>query len=122
MNSTTFLLRQIHPSFIQAGRVTSQAFRPTPKDEKKLSVYDGDQISCEDAWEHYTDVLKLKSIGTQKLTIEECQRYGLTVIADPMTFKEHMLIDFSNFSEREIKKKAKSLRSFAEKRGWCYEV
>ena len=52
MNNETLLLRQIHPSFIQAGHITSQAFRPTPKDQNKLSVYDGDQISAEDAWQH----------------------------------------------------------------------
>ena len=40
MNSKTILLRQIHPIWIQQGRVTSQAFRPTPKDENKLSVFD----------------------------------------------------------------------------------
>ena len=53
MNSQTLLLRQIHPSFIQQGRVTSQAFRPTPKDEMKLSVYDGDQMTPEEAFEHF---------------------------------------------------------------------
>lgn len=54
MNLETLLLRQINPSFIQNGRVTSQAFRPTPKDENKLSVYDGDQITPEDSWRHFT--------------------------------------------------------------------
>lgn len=49
MTPQTQLLRQIHPNFVQAGRVTSQAFRPTPKDENHLSVYDGDQIQPEAA-------------------------------------------------------------------------
>ena len=49
MTGATLLLRQIHPSFIQAGFVTSQAFRPTPKDQSKFSVYDGDLISSEDS-------------------------------------------------------------------------
>jgi hypothetical protein len=38
MTPETLLLRQIHPSFVQAGRVTSQAFRPTPKDGSLLSI------------------------------------------------------------------------------------
>ena len=42
MTPDTLLLRQIHPSFMQYGRVTSLAFRPTPKDEGFLSVGDGD--------------------------------------------------------------------------------
>jgi len=32
------LLRQVHPNFIVESRITSQAFLPTEKDEKKLSV------------------------------------------------------------------------------------
>ena len=45
MTPDTLLLRQIHPSFIQYGRVTSRAFRPTAKDEFLLSVDDGDRVS-----------------------------------------------------------------------------
>lgn len=30
MNDATIVYRQIHPSFVQAGFPTSQAFRPTP--------------------------------------------------------------------------------------------
>jgi len=52
------VLRQIHPGFVQDGRPSSQAFRPTPKDEQKLSVYDGDQITPANAFEHYTQALK----------------------------------------------------------------
>lgn len=57
MNNDTSLLRQIHSTFIISGgvSVTSQAFRPSPKDEKKLSVYDGDQFSAEESWNHYTN-------------------------------------------------------------------
>jgi len=46
MTDETLVHRQIHPSFVQAGFPTSQAFRPTPKDESKLSVYDGDMITA----------------------------------------------------------------------------
>ena len=54
MTPQTLLLRQIHPSFIQAERITSQAFRPTPKDENKLSVDNGDQISADAAWQRFS--------------------------------------------------------------------
>ena len=53
MTDDTLLLRQIHPSFVQSGRVTSQAFRPTPKDEFLLSVYDGDRIEAQASWRHF---------------------------------------------------------------------
>ena len=122
MNNDTHLLRQIHPSFIQLGRVTSQAFYPTPKDENKLSVYDGDQISCEEAWMHYTNDLHLHSVGTQIILHSECTEKGLSVTADPEAFKEHVLIDFTDLSNGKKKSIAKFLRNAAEKRGWCYEV
>jgi hypothetical protein len=35
------LFRQVHPSFVRDGRPSSQAFRPTPKDDRKLSVARG---------------------------------------------------------------------------------
>lgn len=44
MTPESLLLRQVNPRWIREGRVTSQVFRPTPKDEKKLSVYDGAKI------------------------------------------------------------------------------
>ena len=71
MTGTTRLLRQIHPSFVQAGFVTSQAFRPTPKDESKLSVYDGDRITPEAAYTHYTTVWELASAGVLAVTVDE---------------------------------------------------
>ena len=122
MNNKTNLLRQIHPSFVQNGKVTSQAFHPTPKDENKLSVYDGDQITCEDSWNHYINDLELVSVGTQIILHYECTEKDLTIIPDPEAFKEHVLIDFSGFSNGQKKSKSKFLRNAAEKRGWCYEV
>ncbi len=122
MNNDTHLLRQIHPSFVQHGKVTSQAFHPTPKDENKLSVYDGDQITCEDSWKHYANELNLQSVGTQVILFGECIEKDLIVTPDPKAFKEHVLIDFSGLSNGQKKSKAKFLRNAAEKRGWCYEV
>ncbi len=55
MTSNTFLLRQVHhPTFVQDGRATSQAFVPTEKDANQLSVDDGDQVTPLVSWERYT--------------------------------------------------------------------
>ena len=70
-------MRQIHPSFIQEGRVTSQAFRPTPKDEDKLSTYDGDQIDARSAWKHYTETLGHDSDGALGVSVSECEELEL---------------------------------------------
>ena len=40
MNDDTLLYHQVHPSWIVDGGISWQAFRPTPKDEGLLSVYD----------------------------------------------------------------------------------
>lgn len=121
MNANTLLYRQVHPSWIQNGRITSQAFRPTPKDEKRLSVYDGDQITAEAAWQHYTNGLGHTSAGVLAVTVEECDNLELPVVPDPATFQEHTLIDFSAFSRSQIETKAKILRANADLRGWQYD-
>ncbi|MCF7853527.1 MAG: hypothetical protein K9N51_01920 [Candidatus Pacebacteria bacterium] len=122
MIDETLLHRQVHPMMLQEGRVTSQVFRPTPKDDKKLSVYDGDQIDAEEAWEHFTGTLGFESAGVMAVTVAECKEEGLPAIADPDPFPEHVLVDFSDFSENQIRRKAKRLKAAAENRGWQYFV
>ncbi len=120
MNSTTLLLRQIHPGFIQNGRVTSQAFRPTPKDEQKLSMYDRDQIAPQAAHRHYTETLGCASIGVLGVTVAECTELDLPAIPDPEPFLEHVVLDYSAFPKNVIETKAKLLKSKAETRGWLF--
>lgn len=120
MNDATLLLRQIHPGFLQNDRVTSQAFRPTPKDEKKLSVYDGDLTTPGQSYRHYTEELRLSSTGVMAVTAGECRAIDLSPASDPEPFPEHAVIDFSGLSEKAIKTKAKILKSRAMARGWLY--
>ena len=63
MIDATLLLRQVNPSWLQSGRITSQVFKPTLKDNNRLSVYDGDKITAREAWEHFTINMGLKSVG-----------------------------------------------------------
>ncbi len=120
MNNNTVLLRQIHPGFVQQGRVTSQAFRPTPKDERKLSMYDGDQISAERSFQHYTNTPSCLSAGVLGVTVAECQELDLPTMPDPEPFIEHVLIDYSAFDKKVVEKKAKLLKAKAETRGWLF--
>lgn len=121
MNKQTYLYRQVHPSWIQEGRITSQTFTPTPKDQGRLSVYNGDLITPSKAWKHYTTKLQCLSAGVVGVTVKECEDQSLQPLPDPEPFPEHAVIDFSSCSSnREIKKKAKVLRNLAEKRGWLY--
>lgn len=122
MNSKTILIRQVHPTFVQEGRVTSQAFRPTPKDQGKLSTYDGDQIDAKSAWCHYAEVLGFESAGAYGLAVSEVVSLELTVAPDPKPFPEHVLIDFTQFNRQQIQKKSKKLKAIAVSRGWLYQA
>ena len=122
MTDDTLLLRQVNPAWIQDGRITSQVFRPTPKDSKRLSVYDGDQISAEDAWRHYVRELELASAGVLAVTVAECDTHALSVEPDPDRFAAHAVIKFDNNSNAQIVRKAKHLKRLAETRGWQYRA
>lgn len=120
MNTATLLLRQIHPIFIQQGKITSQAFRPTPKDENLLSVDNGNKITPEESWARFIANLQCKSAGVMAVTYQECQSQNLPVIEDANPYPEHCSINFSDLSNRLINKKAKQLKNYAEQRGWLF--
>ncbi|WP_122846291.1 hypothetical protein [Pseudomonas viridiflava] len=121
MKGSTQLLRQVNPSWIQDGRITSQTFSPTPKDDKKVSCYDGDQITAPLAHDHFVVGLSLKSAGVVSVTVDECQSLALPALPDPGPFKEHAVIDFEGVAPGDIKRKAKALRIIAEQRDWLYK-
>jgi hypothetical protein len=120
MTDATLLLRQVHSSWVQEGRVTSQAFKPTPKDEGRLSVYDGDQIEAEASWRHFTSTLQRSSVGVLGITVGEFRAESLSVIPDPDTFPEHVLVDYRGHTAGQVEKKSKRLRSIATERGWQF--
>lgn len=120
MTIDSLLYRQVHPSWIKHGRVTSQAFKPTRKDQRMLSVYDGDRVSAEGSFRHYTETLRLPSVGVVAVTVGECRQERLPVTPDPTPFPEHVVIDFRSCSNTEIRDKSKYLADVAKRRGWQY--
>lgn len=120
MESETLLLRQIHPSFVQNGRPTSQAFRPTPKDELLLSVEDGSRIQPPASWERFTASPDRRSAGVMAITVAECSAEELEVIEDGVPFPEHCSVDFSNLTISSVGKKAKILTRQAVNRDWLF--
>jgi hypothetical protein len=123
------LHRQVHPSWVQEGRITSQAFTPTPKDEGLLSVYDGTQMTPEESFTHYTTELKLSAAGSVSVSAAEAGSVGLQWRLDPKPFPQHAVIDFTmlptegmskNQVATAIKAKAGALAERARQRGWTY--
>lgn len=120
MSPATLLHRQIHPVFVQAGRVSSQAFRPTPKDESHLSCYDGDMMAPDTAWRHYTSKLGLSSIGTMSVSRQECADLGLPIVEDRQPFPEHVSLNFASYSKSQVEKIGSRLRDYASHRSWTF--
>lgn len=86
-----------------------------------LSVYDGDQITAEAAWKHFTNEPHCRSAGVMAVTQGQCVAMALGVIADGVPFPEHASIDYSTFAKGEIEKKAKVLKGHAQARGWLFQ-
>ncbi|WP_422928340.1 hypothetical protein [Singulisphaera sp. PoT] len=121
MTDATLLLRQIHPSFVKLGRATSAAFRPTPKDEHKLSVYHGDMITPLESFHHYCE-RKLESAGVMAVSVADCTSQGLPSRHSPQEFPEHAEIDFTGINGSQCEKKGKKLREAADQRGWLHQA
>ena len=121
MNSNTLLLRQIHPDWIQAGRVTSQAFRPTKKDTRQLSVSDGNMVTAQISWELHVRRGHLSS-GVLAVTVQECDDIGLETRSNPLPEQpEHAIIDFNKVpSNSQVEKLSKGLTVIAIQRNWCF--
>lgn len=120
MNGDTLLYRQIHPTWVQDGRVGSLAFRPSPKDDGFLSVADGDQITAQAAWDRHLNLKRGQSCGVLAVQVSECEALELPVIPDGDPDPDHVSVDFRELSRGQIDKKARSLRNSAEERGWCF--
>lgn len=123
MSPDTLLIRQVHPTFRPNGQLTSQAFTPSPKDEGLLSVYDGDQVSPQQAFQHYQEEQKLSSCGCWGITCAEVTDAGLTAAPDPLpNFAAHAVVDFTAHQKKEHRKFAKKLQSLAEARGCLHQA
>ena len=121
MNNDTTFLRQIHPAFIHDGRLGSSAFRPSKKDNGLLSVYDGDLIVAEDAFQHFNAQPDCSSRCVCGVTHHETRSIGLESRPDTENhFPQHAVIDFTPYGSSRQEKLAKHLRNFAQDRGILY--
>lgn len=109
------LFRQVHPSFIRDGRPSSQAFRPTPKDNGELSMSRDSLTTAEDAFRLHTEQRRLKSAGTWAVSVGEAREELLLSYPDPVPSSQgqvpdpaHAFIDFVPFSNNQ--REAKGVR------------
>lgn len=116
-DSEELLYRQVHPSWIQAGRPTSQAFRPTPKDAGLLSVSRGSCTTAEQAYRLHTEEKKCQSAGVWSVLVGDCAAVERTVHADPLTEPvhdaAHAVVDFTGLADPKARAVASVLKAKA---------
>ena len=124
------LFRQIHPSFIQDGEVssqpfapTSQAFAPTPKDDGFLSVDRSSMTSASDSHRLFTSNGHSSS-AVYGVTVGEFSAEEIPCIAAPIKASEtqaandaHALANYNPHTPNQQKNKAKRLKQKAIARG-----
>ena len=121
-DETELLFRQVHPAFLRDGRVGSQAFRPTPKDKKMLSVARSSLTTADAAFNLHVECLKLSSAGTWSVSAAECLALALPIQPDPLAEMPcpdpaHALVDFSALSNSKIEAQGARLARQANDRG-----
>lgn len=121
------LWRQVNPAFVHDGRVTSQAFSPTPKDSGELSTSRRSVVGAEAAYTHHTVVLGYSSVGVYSVDVREVVEEQLRVIDDSAVDDGesrppgHAFVDFRSIASiKGHRKIAAKLRDKAEQRGWEY--
>jgi hypothetical protein len=119
LNNETLLLRQIHPSWVNADGISSEAFNPSTKDNGKLSAYSGDLFTAEKSFDHYTATQD--SVGVLAVTNEECVNEHLVCNLDNAPFEGHVSVDYNPHPKKTCKKVAKKLRNIAISRGWQFK-
>ncbi|MCX5559951.1 hypothetical protein [Streptomyces sp. NBC_00038] len=118
--------RQVNPAFVHDGRVSSQAFTPSAKDEGELSVNRSSKVSAQESFDHYTKVLEFPSAGVYSLTVGEISGEELSVIDDSAAedgqprSPGHAFIDYRSVPPKRAKKIAGRLRQKAESHDWAY--
>lgn len=116
------LRRQVHPTFLDRGQPSSQAFRPTMKDAGCLSTRRA-AMSTKDAYEaHLAE--GFASAGTWGISVSAVDEAGCRAVDDSQLAgvpDHHAYIDFRNQSGKQIERSAKALKRNAIERGCLHE-
>jgi hypothetical protein len=99
---------------------SSQTFRPTPKDNGLLSMYNGEVFDAYTAFEHFISQGH-RSVGVVAVTPAECESIPVPVLEDNDPFQGHCSLDYRTLSGTGIKKAASTLKANAQERGWLYK-
>lgn len=121
-DNSALLYRQAHPNFILEGRPSSQMFEVRKSDNGNLSVANGALTTAKKAFEHYTQIKKLKSAGSWAVLVSECVSNSLKAFESPTDADPaHAHVDLSQLGgTAAAKRMAKILTNLAIERGKQY--
>lgn len=124
------IYRQVHPNHWDGKDPFAVAFLPSLQHEYQLSVDDGRITDPKACWNHYTDNLKMSSVGTWALSVLEIRDAAdLNLFRDPVSCPDephkdnpaHCLIDFNLLETKgQRKNRAQKLAIKASERGCRY--
>ena len=105
ITGSTELHRQLVADWVVNGRITSQGFVPTRKDDNKLSLAHGGIVSPAESQQlHRNRGYRSDAVAT--ITGSDCIQVGLMPIHDADPWPEHVSLPFapelSNKSKRDI--------------------
>ena len=114
MRPDTTLYRQIPNPWIKNGTITTQAFKPTTKDENKLSLAHGGMITAQESMDrHRKD--GFKSDGVASLLVAEFQEVDIEPVLDGKPYRDHVSAPFDpNWPRKTVENKAKALKAKAK--------
>ncbi len=117
-SQSELLYRQVHPSFVRAGRVSSQAFRPNKQDDGRLSVSRSALVTAKTAFERFV-ARGLHSAGAWGITVGEVIAVGLQSSSDKLPDDDaHAVVDFNGCpSKSQWDKISDKLAAHARTRG-----
>ena len=119
--------RQVHRNHVKKSlRPTSSAFNPLVTGgeggarTRALSAYNGDLVSAEGAYRHFTQELHRPSVSVLALSEEECTELGIVVDYDGIGFPAHVSLRFPMLSRGATRHLANQLAELAMARGWQF--
>ncbi len=117
------LFRQIHPNFVQDGIPSSQPFVPNANDQGKLSLDRSVKTTAADAFERYLSAGR-QTTAVYGVTVKEFGEERIDCFKDPIVADDpkfenlsHAFANYSPFSDKEKKIKAKRIKHHALARG-----
>ena len=131
MDDDTLLLRSVNELLTAAdGAIAPREFRPHPeRDNGKLSTQNGDMVTPAAMWRIRNAASRARNpnsvrpLGIAAVSIGECRRLGLTVIADgTIDDPHHVSIDFSVIPPDQWRTAAVVLAQMATERGLLYRL